>query len=204
MFEAESARFCFTGSEGGDEALAFHGLDLVAVELLRVGGAGGIDEGGHEVDEVGDLVAEFALGFDAGGPMDDEGGADAAFVIFAFVSAEGGVGESRPAFAVAGRPTAEATPFFIVVDGVGVALDAEEGFLLGAAVVGDEDDQCVVEFADFFQVVDDAADVLVEAVDDGGEEGHFEIEVVACFSVSDSQSATARGRGASGSGGCPF
>ena len=99
VFEAEGggASDGFAG-EGGEEAEAFHGLDVGVGVAFWVVGLGGLDEGGHEVDEVGRgrgrLVAAF--GRDAGGPVDDEGGADAAFEAVVFVAAEGGVGGVGP------------------------------------------------------------------------------------------------------------
>ena len=113
--------------------------------------------------------------------MHDERCTDATFVVFAFVLSVGNVAQVRPTFAVAAGPAADTAPFLVIVHRVLVALDTEEARLLGAAIVGDEDQQRVVEFADLFQMVDDAADVLVESIDDGGKQGHLEVHVIALF-----------------------
>ncbi len=74
MFEAEAlGAGPFATSEEGQEALAGEGLDRVPGAAVGVGGTGGVVERGDEVDEVGGLVADAALGDDAR-PVGDEGG----------------------------------------------------------------------------------------------------------------------------------
>src|SRR5262249_51237094 len=64
------------------------------------GGAGDVEAGGHDVDQVPRLAPELVLCGDSGRPVGDEGGADAAFVYPVLVLAEGRVADVRPAAAV--------------------------------------------------------------------------------------------------------
>lgn len=95
--------------EDGFEGDAFDGGFVFGVD-----GSGEVEAGGHDVDEVGGLMDERAVGGgcwggagasnsygDAFGPVGDEGGGDAAFVDPVFVFAEGGVGDVGPVFPVA-------------------------------------------------------------------------------------------------------
>jgi len=69
---------------------------------------------------------------------------------------------------------------FAGVEGVGWAAgDVEaEGVPFGAgAVIGGEEDEGVGELAGGFEVLDDAADVLIHLMDHGGEGGHAAGEV---------------------------
>ena len=67
--------------------------------MLGVVRSADIDTGGHNVDEVAGLGAEFVFGGDAGRPVGDERGGDAAFVVVVFEEAEGSVLGEGPAFA---------------------------------------------------------------------------------------------------------
>ena len=185
--------------EGGFEAAAFEGRDGFAAVLGGVGGAGEVEAGGHDVDEVSGLVAEGAAVGDAGGPVGDERCADAAFMHPVFVFAEGGVGDIGPGLAVgdvgvlgAGHDTGAVeggdagTVLFgndVLAEGLrgdgrecglrgaGGASVAADGF--GAtAIVLQEEDEGVVELAMFFQFGDEAADALVHGVNHRGVNFH--------------------------------
>ena len=94
--------------------------------------------------------------------MDDEGGGDAAFVLVLFVETEGGVSEVGPTDVVA--PVGFGIPRFEFF-----TTGAVEG--TGSVVGAEHDEGVVVEFL-FFQVLDEAADVLVEDIDHGGVDFH--------------------------------
>jgi len=83
---------------------------------------------------------------------------------------------------VIGVGLAHAGEFVAGVEDVGGAGGDVEapGIPLGAgSVVGTEEDEGVLELAFGFEVSEDAADVLVHAVDHGGEDGHAAGEVLA-------------------------
>src|SRR5262249_4808821 len=66
------------------QALALRGLQLVALVLTGVFGSGSLQTGRHQVDEVADLLPQFATRLDASRPVDDERRTHAALVAVVF------------------------------------------------------------------------------------------------------------------------
>ncbi len=153
--------------DDGEEVEAGEGWGREAVVFHDGLGAGEGEEGGDDVDEMGGGAAEFAFILDAGGPVDDEGGADAAFVVPVFVELEGGVGGRGPT----------GTEAEIGGGGAGrgraIMHVAADDLFGGGAVVGGEEDEGVVELLEGFEAVDDAGDFGVHAGDHGGVDLHF-------------------------------
>ena len=89
------------------------------------------------------------------------------------------------------RRAAGIGPGFAVAVGVFVValLDvikisaSEHAALLAGAVVGEEQDQRVVESAALVEIVDQLADILVDAIDHRGVDRHLEIHLVLLFLV---------------------
>lgn len=103
VLEGEGAgRDGFWVVDGGEEGSAFGGGDLLTVSFGRVFRAGCFEDGGDDVHEVGGGGDEVGIGFDPGGPVDEKGGGDSAFVAEVFIHVEGGVAEVGPAGAVGG------------------------------------------------------------------------------------------------------
>lgn len=167
--------FPLFAAEDGEEGTALEGVDLAGSNLFGVVGAGDIEEGGHEVDDVGGLVGEGAgLGGPGGGVrsdaacevhtlegfrgVDDEGGGDAAFVLILFVEAEGGVAGVGPADVVG--PVRFGVP--------GIEFLVPGAFEGAGSVVGAEEEEGVVPLFGFLEMGDEAADVLVEDVNHSG------------------------------------
>ena len=169
--------------EGVGEAGALDRRLLDAVHRFRGGDAGHFEDGGNDVDDVHELLAQAALVLDAAGPGDGHVLADAAEL--------GGIllepGERRvkgpgPAgghvvVGLLGAP--DVIPFHLGVDGH--LVDAvEEGHFVrraeraalgaGAVVAVDVDDERVVEFAHLLDGVDDAADLMIAVGGVGGED----------------------------------
>ena len=109
---------------------------------MRIGGAADIDAGGHDVDEVAGVGAEFVFGGDARRPMGDERGGNAAFVVVVFEEAEGCVLGEGPAFS--------AEPVGVGFGGVTLGAAGGSGFGV-AAVVGHEEDEGVFENTPLFE-----------------------------------------------------
>ncbi len=170
--------------EDGGEADAVRLLEGDAPAALRPGETGEFEEGGGDVGDVLVLGAESGGEppvADALGPGQDEGHADAARVGVALVEAEGGVGGHAPAARVVDEAAGAADQLGVAVD-VGVPVAGEAGVvdeaaevgagalraaLAGAAVVGGEDDDGVVEFAERVEGGGEPAEVLVDVVDQG-------------------------------------
>ena len=165
-----------TGERGpgecGAQAHPFHRLDGFAVEDGRIRRPGEVDAGRHEIDEVAGLLRQRAppRGGDRGGPVGDERRGDAALVVVVLIPAEGRVLQKRPALAdkhgglrVAGIRTVETT--------------GHTGLRV-APVVGEKQDESVVEFAAFAQSGHEAADRGVHVGEGGGENRHHVIVAV--------------------------
>lgn len=146
---------CF---EDGEEAFTGEGIPFFVREA---------EDGGEEVDDVGGGVAEFVLRGDALWPVGDEWSGDASFVGPGFVFAEGSVGGGGPTGAEAEVSFGGAHGGFWIV---AVAADHDLG---AGSIVGEEDDEGVVEAVGLFEVLDDSSDLLIHAVDHGGVDGHF-------------------------------
>ena len=169
-------------AEQGRETAADEGLDGLAGEFARVGRAGDLEDGGHEIAEVADRGRERAgFGFQAGGPVGDEGRRDAAFVQAGLVAAKGCVGGIGPAGAVGGAAGARGAPARARRSGLvhgreRAAAEIRVGFG-AAAVVGEEKDERVFELPALAQVRDQAADIVIHAVDLGRVHGHAIVEL---------------------------
>ncbi len=197
--------------ECGVEADAFHWVDLAVFELGGIFGFGEVNACGHEIDKVCGLVVEFVFGFDAFGPVSDEGSCNAALVDPVFVFAERGIGCVCPAFAVgdvgicraghdawAGDDGVAVTCLF--GDHVKLKCAGGHGFegrcfwalgvfaawcsaeAFGAAtVVLKEEDKGIVETFGLFEGFDDGSDALVHGVDHGGVDFHASDFPIAVF-----------------------
>jgi len=110
---------------------------------------------GRGVDAAGTL--------DAGGPMRDGRRCDAAFELVLLVEAEGRVPCPSPARAVA--------PMRFGIVGLGIGRGTTATKRTGT-IVGDEQDDGVVEFAGFFEISDETPHFLIDAVDETRISGH--------------------------------
>ena len=134
------------------------------------------------VDGVGVLRADFALGLDALGPVDDERVADAAAIGLALPAAEGRVARPGPAPRVVVevlRPAEVIEGLQVIFQGLGhrveeqVLVDRAGRAALGAgAVVGDEHDERVLPLADLFQECEQAAVVIIRVGEESREHLH--------------------------------
>ncbi len=151
-----------------------HPLDLALGDA--VDGSGrlhleDVEHGRHQVDGVRELRSNGVLGLDALGPVDDAQVGCAATRRFAFPATEGRVGGVRPAPGVMriGRRIAPLGDVLQVLgQGVGNVVEEQilvEGAVRAAfgrgAVVGDEDDQRVVELVHHLEEGDQLADVVI-------------------------------------------
>ena len=130
-------------------------------------GAGEGEESGDDVDEVSRSMPEFAFVLNAGGPVNDEGGADAAFVVPVFVELERGVGGGGPAGSEAEIGGGGAKR------GGAIMPAAADDLFGGGTVVGGEEDDRVVELFERFEAVDDAGNFRIHTGDHGGVDLHF-------------------------------
>ena len=175
---------CFAfAAEEAEHAFAAHGDDFAALV-----GRGWVLDSGH-FEDCGREVHDCAEGSgDAGGVLGggmrggefgEERHADAAFGREGFVQSARGGGCLGPARSVPDEAVAAAEVLErVVVVGLQVlhhlALDDWVGFVRGSfgSVVGHEADEGVVELARLLEVVDDFADVVVDALDHCGEDFH--------------------------------
>ena len=115
------------------------------------------------------LPTQLVLAFDPRGPVGDQRGSDAALMVVMFVATERRVLEERPALA--------AEP--VRVRFRRVAFGAPARPRLGvAAVVAEEQDQGVVQFAAFLEPRDERADGMVHAGDRRRVDRHQVVEAV--------------------------
>ena len=131
----------------------------------------GLVHGRHDVGAVGVLVADLALGLDAGRPVDDHRIGGAALPGVALEHLVGRVEREGPTdrVVVVGLGRAEDVEVLEVV--LHLVRDAVHELVLvdrtvraaltRGAVVGDEDDQRVVELATLLEVVDQPGDLVV-------------------------------------------
>ena len=156
-------------TDGWHQACSCKRNDVVASVIgLWIGGSSHIDEGGHKVCDVADVVSELR-GVLSGllWPGDDERRCYAAFVGTAFVLTVGRVAHHCPGLAI-GR----LHPMLLVVD-VGYGSEACLAIGLSAcSVVGKEDDEGIVELPLFLEVGDDSANVVVHAMNLCGIDRH--------------------------------
>ena len=155
--------------ERGSEAASFGREDRHARALLQGGGARDIQASGQEVDQMAGLPTQLVLAFDPGGPVGDERGSDAALMVVMFVATERRVLEERPALA--------AEPVRVRFRRVAFGAPARARFGV-AAVVAEEQDQGVVQFAAFLEPRDERADGMVHAGDRRRVDRHQVVEAV--------------------------
>lgn len=155
--------------EVGCKRGALEGGDGVGFVCRRVGGGGEVEQSGHDVDDVADLVGDGAGLADAAGVGGDGGRRDAALVGELFPLAEGGVGGVGPGFPIRRKGAGAAG------DGGSGGLFPTDVFLGAAAVVGEEHDKGVVGLPRALNFGEYASDALVHAVDLGRIDGHAEV-----------------------------
>jgi hypothetical protein len=94
-----------------------------------------------------------------------------------FVEAEGGAAGIGPSFAVT------VVGFLVAfLDIVEFAAPEDAAFLAGA-VIGEEEDEGILVGAGFFKKGDEFPNILIDAIDHGGVDGHLDIHFVALFLV---------------------
>ena len=155
----------------------------MAVVVRGVGDVGRLQTGGHDVDDVADLVSQATARLDDRRPTDDQRRGYTAFVDPVLVTPKGCIAGVGPGNAVAlvgifraGHDTG------VVADedcpaGSGFAWDARSrpprADLLGTpAVVGQKHDQRVLFLADLLEFLEDPADPAVHVVDLRGVDFH--------------------------------
>ena len=136
-------------------------------------------DGGHDVIDVMELVAQRAAVGDAVGPVHDERDVDTALMGVLLVPPEGGVARLRPSPGVV-RMAVRSPDVVDALDGFGGRLeeeveelhlvhDAERATLLTRAVVGQQEDHRVVQPVEPFQRIEEPTDLVVGVVEEGGE-----------------------------------
>ncbi len=121
--------------------------------------AGGLEDRGDEVDDVAGGVPELATPSDPSRPVDDQRGSDATLVDPGLVSAERGIRQARPP-----RPNAEERRPGAAL-GARVVTVAPDHDLGAGTVVGEEEDQRVLECVHREELVEDPADLAIHPVD---------------------------------------
>ena len=174
------------GVEGVEEAGALDRRLLDAVDLLGRGDAGGLEDGGHDVDHVDELLAQSALVLDARRPGHHHVLVDAAepgSVLLEPVERRvEGPGPSGRHVVVGFLGAPNVVELHLHVDGqlteaieerdlVGRAKRPALG--AGAVVAVDVDDQGVVEPAEVLEGLDHTADLVVVVGSIGGEDLHL-------------------------------
>ena len=160
------------GEERTQGAAVDHGRGT-ALHRGRAGRGAEVEAGGHEIGEEAVLMTHGTAlrRGNTPGPVHDERRQDPALVGEVFILAEGRVGGVGPSAAVV------ATALAVVAE-IG-ELELAQGRAFGfGAVVREEKDRGVFELAAFAEVGDEAAEVLVNAVDHRGVGGHDRIHAV--------------------------
>ena len=167
-------------------AHAFDGLLLDAVDRIGRRDAGRFEDGRHDVDDVVELAADAAHVVDVAGPGHGHAlGRPAEVRRHLLHPLERRVHRPRPwRRKVRERPvrSPERIPEKLVLDRHGNAIEGgelvrravEHAFGARAVVAADVDDQGVVEFAEVFDGLDDAADLMVGV----GEVGPIDIRLL--------------------------
>ena len=135
--------------------------DFVAFVIgLWIGGSSHIDEGGHKVCDVADVVSELrSVLLRLFRPRDDERCCYSALVGTAFVFSVWRVAHHSPWLTIR-----RLHPMLLVID---VGDSAESRLAIGLStrsVVGKEDDEGILELSFFLEVIDDSANIVVHAV----------------------------------------
>ena len=99
--------------------------------------------------------------------MSDERGGDTAFVVVVLIAAEGGVLQEGPALT--------AKPIGVGLGGVALG-PASDTSLCVAAVVAEEEDQCVIEFTALLESGHEVTNGFVHECNRGGVDRHNVIE----------------------------
>ena len=171
-------RLCITEDTG--KRMTGDGQLSPSPEYVRRGDLEEVVDGGHDVSDVDELPAHRPpLVFsDAGWPGHDHRDVDPALVGVLLVPLERAVaalGPSPRIVGVAMWSTDLVDPFDGLVwcfeDPVEVlhlVHDAEGTTLLGGAVVGEDDEERVVQFSNSAETVDEATDLVVGVVEKGG------------------------------------
>ena len=141
--------------------------------------AGEVEQGRHHVDHMAELAADRAAIFELVGPRYDKADPPAAAAGIGLVRREGSIRDLRPARRVDRRTATAADPlgpFEIDLDRQGrqsgiapvEVQGAGRARGIGAAIVGRENYDRIVELAQFTEQCHEAADILVGAVEHRG------------------------------------
>ena len=188
VFPAERITLERLPIERGHKTAAFHGRYGTAVVHGRVLHAGQFNKRRHQVDNVPRLAFERAAAGYAGRPMRDKRRGDPALVGIVLVEPEGrvaGICPARPVTVIRPRLAHSFKFRALVQDVLRTALGVEAPrvpFRTGA-VVGEEDDERVIQLSIGAQVIEQTADVAVHDVHHGGENGHAPGQVPAPIGV---------------------
>ena len=165
--------------EAVHEAGAFQGPLGVSLDLVRRLDMEALVDRRNQIGAVVVLVSDLAPGFNAIGPVHNQRIAHTPFPGPRLEQLEGGVERRGPAVGVVierGGRTQLVEQSHILVRIVGYAVeelvlvDRSGGpALRGGTVIGDDEDEGVVEFADPLEVVDQPADVMIGVADEPGE-----------------------------------
>ena len=175
--------------ESGPERKAVDGQDVVAFVSLWVVGAREVEDGGHDVDQLGRFPVPILPCLDALGPMHEEGGGGSPFVDEVLVETEGRVAGVGPGFTVA-----VGVLLVAFLDIVEVAPSQHPAFL-AAPVIGEKEYQRVVEGLRFLEVGHEFPYVLVHPVDHGCVDRHLEIHFILLLLIQRIPVRNARGAG---------
>ena len=170
--------------EDGQQGLAFKRMDTFVAPGFGVFGAGGVCGGRHYIDKMCNLVGNSAR-LDTLGPPGDERRGDASLVAPVLVVLERGVAQERPRciHAVPGGHGPRR------IDRRVIAVLLVMHHLRGSAVVRKEHHKRVILFAHLADLIQQAAHLLVHAVNHSGVHRHFQIPVRFAFDFLPGQDA---------------
>src|SRR5262249_23545571 len=152
--EARLSRFAL---EGGDEADAFRRQERMAAMFPWISGSRQFEASGHDVGDVRRARVEGTRTLQAGGPVGNEGGCDAAFVTIVLVEPPWCVAHVGPGAAVA--DVAFGTANFLQVGArvKGILrprgpVEAKRVPFCAGAIIAEEENECPLELARGLQV----------------------------------------------------
>ena len=161
--EGAPGEFSLAGEERA-QALPRHGGNRSALAGFWVARCSEIDAGRHQVDQVGGRADPVLAGSDPVRPVGNEGRGNPALVIVVLVLAKGDVVEVSPA------PSDEDIGMRVArVLALVAPLDA--GFSV-STIVGEKQDEGVVQLFPFLEGGHQLAHVSVDLLDHGGVDGH--------------------------------
>ena len=161
--EGAPGEFPLAGEERA-QALPCHGGNRAALAGCGIGCRAEVDTGRHQVDQVGGRADPVLAGGDSVRPVGNEGRGNPAFVIVVLVLAEGNVVEMGPA------PSDEDIGMRVArLLALIASLDARFGV---STVVGEKQDESVVQLFPFLEGGHQPAHVPVDLLDHGGVDGH--------------------------------